>query len=63
MSSGITSGGTIARPTATVVREEQVVRYTFIERAYHWINAIAYTYLLLTGLALFTPLCLESSVR
>src|SRR5580765_799549 len=50
------SGGTIARPT-TAVPEEQVVRYTFIERAYHWINAIAYTYLLLTGLALFTPLC------
>ncbi len=50
------SEGTIARP-ATLVPEEQVVRYTFIERAYHWINAIAYTYLLLTGLALFTPLC------
>ncbi|HEX4603588.1 MAG TPA: formate dehydrogenase subunit gamma [Candidatus Angelobacter sp.] len=48
------SGGTIARPT-TAVPENEVVRYTFIERAYHWINAFAYTYLLLTGLALFTP--------
>jgi formate dehydrogenase subunit gamma len=49
------SGGTIARPT-TAIPEDQVQRYTFIERAYHWINAIAYTYLMLTGLALFTPL-------
>jgi formate dehydrogenase subunit gamma len=58
MSSGATGGGTIVRPTTVVVREEpEVVRYTFIERAYHWINAIAYTYLLLTGLALFTPFC------
>jgi formate dehydrogenase subunit gamma len=48
------SGGTIARPTTTVP-EEQVTRYTFIERACHWINAFAYTYLLLTGLAIFTP--------
>jgi formate dehydrogenase subunit gamma len=48
------SGGVIARPTTTTP-EEQVLRYTFAERAYHWINAIAYTYLLLTGLALFTP--------
>lgn len=49
------SGGTIARPT-TAIPEDQVQRYTFAERAYHWINAIAYTYLMLTGLAIFTPL-------
>jgi len=49
------SGGTIARPT-TAVPEDEVQRYNFAERAYHWINAIAYTYLMLTGLALFTPL-------
>jgi formate dehydrogenase subunit gamma len=48
------SGGVIARPTAAT-SEDQIVRYTFIERAYHWINAITYTYLLLSGLALFTP--------
>jgi len=47
------SGGVIARPATA--SEEQVQRYTFVERAYHWINAFAYTYLLLTGLALFTP--------
>jgi formate dehydrogenase subunit gamma len=49
------SGGIIARPT-TAVPEDEVQRYNFAERAYHWINAIAYTYLLLTGLAIFTPL-------
>ena len=49
------SGGIVARPT-TAIPEDQVQRYTFAERAYHWINSIAYTYLLLTGLALFTPL-------
>jgi len=49
------SGGTIARPT-TAIPEDEVQRYTFAERAYHWINAIAYTYLMLTGLAIFTPL-------
>lgn len=49
------SGGIVARPT-TAIPEDQVQRYNFAERAYHWINAIAYTYLMLTGLALFTPL-------
>ena len=49
------SGGIIARPT-TAIPEDEVARYNFAERAYHWINAIAYTYLMLTGLAIFTPL-------
>jgi formate dehydrogenase subunit gamma len=49
------SGGIVARPT-TAILEDQVQRYNFAERAYHWINAIAYTYLMLTGLAIFTPL-------
>ena len=49
------SGGIVARPT-TAIPEDEVQRYNFAERAYHWINAIAYTYLMLTGLALFTPL-------
>lgn len=49
------SGGIIARPTAAIP-EDEVQRYNFAERAYHWINAIAYTYLMLTGLAIFTPL-------
>ena len=46
------SGGIIARPT-TAIPEDEVQRYTFAERAYHWITAIAYIYLMLTGLALF----------
>jgi formate dehydrogenase subunit gamma len=45
---------TIMRSTA-VTGEEQIQRYTFKERAYHWINAITYSYLFLTGLAFFTP--------
>ncbi|HEY5027339.1 MAG TPA: formate dehydrogenase subunit gamma [Candidatus Angelobacter sp.] len=49
------SGGIVARP-ATAIPEDQVQRYNFAERAYHWINSFAYTYLMLTGLALFTPL-------
>jgi len=48
------SGGVVARP-GTAEQEAQVERYTYPERAYHWVNGIAYTYLLLTGLALFTP--------
>jgi formate dehydrogenase subunit gamma len=49
------SGGIVARPT-TAIPEDQVQRYNFAERAYHWINSFAYTYLMLTGLALCTPL-------
>jgi formate dehydrogenase subunit gamma len=49
------SGGIVARPT-TAIPEDEVQRYNFAERAYHWINSFAYTYLMLTGLALFTPL-------
>src|SRR5947209_17773021 len=48
------SGGAIVRP-GVGIPEEQVVRYTFQERVNHWINAIAYSYLLATGLAVFTP--------
>lgn len=48
------SGGVVARP-GTAAPEDQVQRYTYPERAYHWVNGMAYTYLLLTGLALFTP--------
>jgi formate dehydrogenase subunit gamma len=49
------SSGTITRAASTQVPEDQVVRYTFDERANHWFNAISYSYCLLTGLALFTP--------
>lgn len=50
------SGGAIVQPQSkTAVPEEQIVRYNFQERFTHWINGISYGYLLLTGLALFTP--------
>src|SRR5579863_8559725 len=41
--------------SATAVREDEVIRYTFAERIGHWVNAAAYVYLLGSGLALFTP--------
>ena len=33
----------------------QIVRYTFGERVNHWIGAFSYTYLLMTGLAFWSP--------
>src|SRR5438477_12323741 len=48
------STGVITRE-GTVVPPGQIVRYTFKERLCHWINALAYSYDLLTGLALFSP--------
>src|SRR5262245_24876023 len=32
-----------------------ILRYTFRQRAMHWLAGVSYSYLLLTGLALFTP--------
>lgn len=48
------SSPTIAR-TSAATSGDQVVRYSFAERAAHWINGIAYVYCMTTGLALFTP--------
>jgi formate dehydrogenase subunit gamma len=39
----------------TDLREDEIVRYTLKERMCHWIAGISYLYLLLTGLAFFTP--------
>jgi formate dehydrogenase subunit gamma len=39
----------------TDLREGQIIRYTLKERMCHWISGVSYVYLLLTGLALFTP--------
>jgi formate dehydrogenase subunit gamma len=47
------SSGAIAQAKPST--ERQIERYNFAERFVHWINAMAYTYCLLTGLALFTP--------
>lgn len=35
--------------------ERRIVRYRFAERMVHWAAAVSYVYLLLTGLALWTP--------
>jgi formate dehydrogenase subunit gamma len=32
-----------------------ILRYTLIERTVHWVTALTYTYVLLTGLAFYTP--------
>jgi formate dehydrogenase subunit gamma len=34
---------------------DPLLRYTLVERVMHWIAAIAYTYVLLTGLAFYSP--------
>lgn len=39
----------------TDLREDEVVRYSLVERMAHWVAGLSYVYLLLTGLALFTP--------
>ena len=39
----------------TDLREDEVVRYTLVERMCHWVAGLSYLYVLATGLALFTP--------
>lgn len=39
-----------------VLPNGRILRYTLRERVIHWIAGISYVYLLLTGLAFFTPL-------
>ena len=34
---------------------DPILRYTLIERVMHWIAALAYAYVLLTGLAFYSP--------
>lgn len=43
----------VSRPTAA--HEDMVPRYTLAERVNHWIGALAYIYLLITGLAFWSP--------
>ena len=35
--------------------EDRILRYTFAERAVHWVAGLSYVYLLLTGLAFWSP--------
>jgi formate dehydrogenase subunit gamma len=47
--------GAVSHPNTTSRNEDMVPRYTFAERANHWIGALAYTYCLITGLAFWSP--------
>jgi formate dehydrogenase subunit gamma len=49
------STGAVSHPHTASGNEELVPRYTFAERANHWIGALAYTYCLVTGLAFWSP--------
>ena len=35
--------------------QELITRYTFLERANHWVGSLSYIYLLMTGLAFWSP--------
>jgi formate dehydrogenase subunit gamma len=45
----------VSRPSIAHRDEEKIVRYTFAERVNHWLGALSYTYLLITGLAFWSP--------
>jgi formate dehydrogenase subunit gamma len=42
-------------PTAASHGQETITRYSFSDRANHWIGALAYIYLIMTGLAFWSP--------
>jgi formate dehydrogenase subunit gamma len=41
--------------SSQILQYGRILRYTFVERATHWIAAFSYIYLLLTGLAFWSP--------
>src|ERR1700722_12795277 len=45
----------VSRPSPANENEEKIVRYTFGERVNHWLGALSYIYLLMTGLAFWSP--------
>jgi formate dehydrogenase subunit gamma len=45
----------ISRPSAVDQNAGKIVRYTLGERVNHWLGALSYTYLLMTGLAFWSP--------
>ncbi len=49
------STGAVSHPNTASHNEDLVPRYSFGERANHWIGALAYIYLLITGLAFWSP--------
>ncbi len=50
------STNAVTRPTATSSYDEELIpRYSLVERANHWFGALTYIYLLITGLAFWSP--------
>ena len=49
------TSGAVSHPDAAGHNQDLVPRYSFAERANHWIGAFAYIYLLITGLAFWSP--------
>ena len=47
--------GSATRSTAANHDEELISRYSFGERANHWVGALTYTFALITGLAFWSP--------
>ncbi len=47
--------GAVARPKAATQEGKVIERYTMGERINHWIGAFSYIYLLMTGLAFWSP--------
>jgi formate dehydrogenase subunit gamma len=45
----------VSRPRDRGDHQETIVRYTFVERINHWVGALSYLYLLVTGLAFWSP--------
>jgi formate dehydrogenase subunit gamma len=45
----------VSRSSVANQDQGQIVRYTFAERVNHWLGALSYTYLLITGLAFWSP--------
>jgi formate dehydrogenase subunit gamma len=48
-------GEVVVRPYAAERGGDRVLRYTMAERMNHWVGAIAYVYLLVTGLGFWSP--------
>src|ERR1700723_951991 len=49
------STNAVSPSSATSQNEELIPRYSLAERANHWFGALAYIYLLMTGLAFWSP--------
>ena len=46
---------TMSRPQAPNLHDDCIPRYTLAERVNHWVSALTYMYLLVTGLGFWSP--------